>query len=130
MGLNAYFAYQVVGIHGDGSLTYGEALTAVFIEGFVFLILGLTGMRQWLVRIIPGTLKTASGVGIGMFLALAGMSYASGIGLVTSGGENTPLTLAGCPEDVLNVDGTCIGLVMQDPKVSHSSEQTKGTDLR
>jgi adenine/guanine/hypoxanthine permease len=47
MGLNAYFAYQVVGFHGTGSLSYRMALAAVFIEGFVFLFLALTGMRQY-----------------------------------------------------------------------------------
>jgi adenine/guanine/hypoxanthine permease len=47
MDLNAYFAYQVVGFHGTGKLTYGQALAAVFIESFVFLFLSLLGMRQW-----------------------------------------------------------------------------------
>jgi xanthine/uracil/vitamin C permease (AzgA family) len=47
MGLNAYFAYQIVGYHGDGIISYNLALTAVFIEGFVFVFLSLIGMRQW-----------------------------------------------------------------------------------
>lgn len=46
MGLNAYFAYQIVGYHGDGIISYNLALTAVFIEGFVFIFLSLIGMRQ------------------------------------------------------------------------------------
>jgi AGZA family xanthine/uracil permease-like MFS transporter len=46
MGLNAYFAFQVVGYHGDGIISYNLALTAVFIEGFVFIFLSLIGMRQ------------------------------------------------------------------------------------
>jgi AGZA family xanthine/uracil permease-like MFS transporter len=45
--LNAYFAYQIVGYHGDGIISYNLALTAVFIEGFVFVFLSLIGMRQW-----------------------------------------------------------------------------------
>jgi AGZA family xanthine/uracil permease-like MFS transporter len=46
MGLNAYFAYQIVGYHGDGVIPYNLALTAVFVEGFVFIFLSLIGMRQ------------------------------------------------------------------------------------
>ena len=51
MGLNAYFAYQVVGYHGTGNVSYRLALTAVFVEGFIFVFLSLIGMRQWLVQI-------------------------------------------------------------------------------
>ena len=117
MGLNAYFTYQVVGVAGKGPVPYRIALTAVFVEGFIFLFLALTGMRQWLIRIIPGTLKTASGVGIGMFLALSGMSYSSGIGIITSGGTSTPLTIGGCPLEDLGVNGACTGNVMRSPKM-------------
>ncbi|CZR67389.1 related to purine transporter azgA [Phialocephala subalpina] len=95
MGLNAYFTYQVVGYHGTGTVSYRLALTAVFVEGFIFVFLSLIGMRQWLVRIIPASVKVASGVGIGMFLTEIGMSY-SGIGLIT-GSNVTPTDLAGCP---------------------------------
>ncbi|CAK7222044.1 hypothetical protein SEUCBS140593_004768, partial [Sporothrix eucalyptigena] len=117
MGLNAYFTYQVVGVAGSGPVPYRIALTAVFVEGFIFLFLALTGMRQWLIRIIPGTLKTASGVGIGMFLALAGMSYTSGIGIITGGGSATPLTIGGCPQEDLDIDGTCMANGMRNPKM-------------
>lgn len=82
MGLNAYFTYQVVGYHGSGPVSYRLALTAVFVEGFVFVFLSLIGMRQWLVKVIPSSIKVASGVGIGIFLTEIGMSY-SGIGLIT-----------------------------------------------
>ena len=98
MGLNAYFTYQVVGFHGTGSVSYQLALTAVFIEGFVFVLLSLIGMRQWLVKIIPNSVKVASGVGIGLFLTETGLSY-SGIGLVTRG-TKTPMDLGGCPRDL------------------------------
>lgn len=117
MGLNAYFTYQVVGVPEDRKIPYGLALTAVFVEGFIFMFLALTGMRQWLVRIIPGTLKTASGVGIGLLLTLVGLSYSTGIGLVV-GGTSTPLTLAGCGADQLSKDtGLCQGHLMSNPKV-------------
>lgn len=116
MGLNAYFVYQVVGVAGSGPVPYGLALTAVFVEGFIFVFLALTGMRHWLVKIIPGTIKTASGAGIGLFLTLVGMSYTSGIGMV-SGGVSTPLTLAGCPSEMTDQFGQCDSGLMSSPKV-------------
>lgn len=68
MGLNAYFSYTVVGFHGTGPVPYRFAVTAVFIEGFVFVALSLLGLRQWLARSIPGSIKLAAGVGIGLYL--------------------------------------------------------------
>jgi AGZA family xanthine/uracil permease-like MFS transporter len=121
MGLNAYFTYQVVGVNGFGLVPYKLALTAVFVEGWIFVFLALTGMRHWLVKIIPGTIKTASGVGIGLFLTLIGMSYASGIGIVT-GGIATPLAIGGCPPESLLDNGECPPhLVMTNPKVMANS---------
>ncbi|KAJ4302113.1 hypothetical protein N0V88_002249 [Collariella sp. IMI 366227] len=116
MGLNAYFTYQVVGVKGSGSINYKLALTAVFLEGWIFMFLALTGMRHWLVKIIPNTIKIASGVGIGLFLTLIGMSYTSGIGLIT-GGINTPLNIGGCPVEDLNEIGECARNYMTNPKM-------------
>lgn len=119
MGLNAYFAYQVVGFHGTGSISYGLALGAVFIEGFVFMFLALLGMRQWLVRLLPNSIKIASGCGIGLFLSLIGLSYSSGIGAITGGGKSTPLDLAGCPPEYIDsTSGACTSHKMQNPTVS------------
>lgn len=70
MGLNAYFAYNVVGYHGTGAVPYRMALTAVFVEGFVFVGLSLIGLRQWLARAIPKSIKLASSVGIGLYLSM------------------------------------------------------------
>ncbi|QQK43974.1 Nucleoside transporter, putative [Penicillium digitatum] len=95
MGLNAYFAYTVVGVRGSGMVSYSTALTAVFVEGWVFLGLTLIGMRQWLARALPKSIKLATGVGIGLYLALIGLTYSAGIGLV-QGGSDTPIELAGC----------------------------------
>jgi AGZA family xanthine/uracil permease-like MFS transporter len=50
MGLNAYFTYTVVGYHGSGSVSYQTALAAVFLEGIIFLVLSIFGIRQWLAR--------------------------------------------------------------------------------
>lgn len=115
--MNAYFAYNVVGYRGGGAVPYGLALLAVFVEGWIFVLLALTGMRHWLVKIIPGTIKTASGVGIGLFLTLIGMSYSAGIGIIT-GNVSTPLALGGCPTEALDPNtGGCDSQVMANPKV-------------
>ncbi|PFH57048.1 hypothetical protein XA68_15593 [Ophiocordyceps unilateralis] len=107
MGLNAYFAYTVVGYHGKGPVPYQVALTAIFVEGFIFLFLALIGMRQWLARAIPHSIKVATGVGIGLFLALIGLTYSEGIGLVL-GATTTPTQLAGCSPSQLR-EGACPG---------------------
>ncbi|KAG5983487.1 hypothetical protein E4U54_006235 [Claviceps lovelessii] len=118
MGLNAYFAFQVVGVNGKGKIPYSTALTAVFVEGIVFIVLALTGMRQWLVKLIPSTLKTATGVGIGLFLTEIGLSYSVGIGAITGGGLATPLALGGCPAELLDKStGACEDGQMTNPKL-------------
>lgn len=118
MGLNAYFTFQVVGYNGSGPISYRLALTAVFFEGLIFILLAATGIRQWLVKLIPATLKTATGVGIGLFLTEIGLSYSAGIGAIT-GGVSTPLALGGCPEENLDaLTGQCNGGLMSSAKVS------------
>ncbi|KAL9097307.1 MAG: hypothetical protein Q9165_000734 [Trypethelium subeluteriae] len=114
MGLNAYFAYQVVGYHGTGPVSYGMALAAVFIEGWIFLFLSLIGMRQWLVRLIPTSIKLASGAGIGLLLSLIGLSGSAGIGAI-SASSNDPLDLAGCPSEYLDSFGECTSHKMRSP---------------
>jgi len=117
MGLNAYFTYQVVGYHGSGPVPYRLALTAVFVEGFIFVFLSLIGMRQWLVKVIPSSVKVASGVGIGLFLTEIGLSYSAGIGAIT-GSAITPTDLGGCPPQYLGADGACTGHKLENPTVS------------
>lgn len=118
MGLNAYFAFQVVGYNGSGRIPYEVALTAVFVEGLIFIFLALTGMRQWLVKLIPATIKTATGAGIGLFLTEIGLSYSAGLGAITGGWKATPLTIAGCPEEMIDPDSQmCNGGLMTSPKV-------------
>lgn len=70
MGLNAYFAYTVVLQMG---YTWQMALTAVFVEGIIFIILSLTNIREAIFNTIPLTLKKAISVGIGLFIALIGL---------------------------------------------------------
>jgi adenine/guanine/hypoxanthine permease len=106
MGLNAYFAYTVVGYHGSGLVPYNVAVTAVFVEGFVFVGLTIFGLRQWLARAIPASIKLATGVGIGLYLTLIGLTYSAGIGAVT-GAQSTPLELAGCKPQFIDETGVC-----------------------
>ncbi|KAF4982034.1 hypothetical protein FZEAL_2284 [Fusarium zealandicum] len=118
MGLNAYFTFQVVGYNGSGPISYRLALTAVFVEGLIFIFLALTGMRQWLVKLIPATIKTATGVGIGFFLTEIGLSYSAGIGAITGGATATPLALAGCPQEMIDeATGMCAEGQMSSPKL-------------
>ena len=93
IGLNAYFAYTVVGYHGSGMIPYRVALTAVFVEGFMFLGLTLLGIRQWLARALPASIKLATGTGIRLYLTLIRLTYNAGIRLVT-GAVDTPIELA------------------------------------
>jgi len=106
VGLIAYFTYSVVGFHGSGGVPYEVALTATFVEGFIFFGLALFGMRQWLARAIPKSIKLATGVGIGLFLTIIGLTYSEGIGLIV-GANATPVELAGCDPTDLDEDGLC-----------------------
>lgn len=73
MGLNAYFAYTVV---LQMRYSWQTALTAVFIEGIIFIILSLTNVREAIFNAIPMNLKHAVSVGIGIFIAFIGMQNA------------------------------------------------------
>lgn len=73
MGLNAYFAYTVV--LGMG-YRWEVALTAVFIEGIIFIILSLTSVREAIFNAIPKNLKAAVSVGIGLYIAFIGLQNA------------------------------------------------------
>jgi len=98
MGMNAYFTYNVVGFRGFGNISYQTALTAVIIEGFIFLLLSVTGARYAIVKLIPESIRLATPAAIGCFLAHLGLQTAEGIGLVVSD-TATAVTLGGCPED-------------------------------
>ncbi len=73
MGLNAFFAFTICGQMG---LSWQLALTAVFIEGIIFIILSLFGVREAIISSIPVSLRKAVSVGIGMFIALIGLANA------------------------------------------------------
>ena len=73
MGLNAYLAYTVV--IGMG-YSWETALTAVFVEGLIFIILSLTNVREAIFNAIPTTLKVGVSVGIGLFICFIGLQNA------------------------------------------------------
>jgi adenine/guanine/hypoxanthine permease len=73
MGLNAYFAFAVVGGMG---FTWQQALGAVFISGCLFILVSLFKIREAIVNSIPRSLKFAISAGIGLFLAIIGLKNA------------------------------------------------------
>jgi AGZA family xanthine/uracil permease-like MFS transporter len=73
MGLNAFFAYTVVGGMGYG---WPQALGLVFVSGCLFLLLTVSGARQWLIAGIPPSLRSAIAAGIGLFLAIIALQKA------------------------------------------------------
>ena len=73
MGLNAFFTYKVV--FGMGC-SWQFALTAVLIEGILFILLSVFGVREAIINSIPATMKKAVAVGIGLFICLIGLSNA------------------------------------------------------
>lgn len=73
MGLNAYFAYTICAQYGYG---WEVALTAVFIEGIIFIILSAVNVREAIFNAIPVNMKKAVSVGIGMFIAFIGLQNA------------------------------------------------------
>ena len=73
MGLNAYFAYTVV--LGMG-YSWQTALTAVFVEGIIFIALSVTNIREAIFNAVPRNLKSAVSVGIGLFIAFIGLQNA------------------------------------------------------
>jgi AGZA family xanthine/uracil permease-like MFS transporter len=112
MGINAYFTYQVVGFHGTGSVSYNLALTAVFVEGFIFVGLSLLGLRQWLARALPKSIKIVTAAGIGLFLTIIGLSPGGGLNVIT-GGMTVELELGGCPSQYRDEFGQCLSNKMQ-----------------
>jgi AGZA family xanthine/uracil permease-like MFS transporter len=79
MGLNAFFAYTIVSSMG---YTWQFALTAVFLEGIIFIFLSMFRIREAIILSIPHNLKHAISVGIGLLIALIGMANA---GIIETG---------------------------------------------
>lgn len=103
MGLNAFFVYTVCLTMG---YSWQFALTAVLIEGIIFIILSVTKVRTWILNSIPMSLKNAIGAGIGLFIAFIGLQNA---GIVVNS-DSTLVTLG----DITHGTGllAVIGLVI------------------
>ncbi len=112
MGLNAFFAFVVCGSMG---YSYEVALTAVFVEGIIFILLSLCNFREALVNQIPNNLKLGITTGIGLFIAI--------IALINSGVViNNDSTLVGignfaAPAFVLSIVGLLIIGILSHFKV-------------
>ena len=115
LGLNAFFTYSVV--IGMGC-TWQFALTAVFVEGLIFILLSIFGVREAIIKSIPECLKKAVSVGIGLFITIIGLVNAgicstgtgTTIGFVNFNMEHTTAIVA-----VLGLIVTIVLYVMKVP---------------
>lgn len=105
MGLNAFFAFTICGQFG---YSWRAALAAVFISGILFILLTVTGARGAIVKAIPMPLKKAISAGIGLFIALVGLTNA---GLLSKSEGGMPIMGLGdltVPTTLLAVVGLVI----------------------
>jgi len=113
MGINAFFVFTVC--LGMG-YSWHFALTAVFVEGILFIILSLFKVRELIANAIPASLKAAIGAGIGLFIAFIGL-HNSGI---VADDQSTLITLGnfGDPSTLLSLIGLviCGALVVREVK--------------
>ena len=112
MGLNAFFAFTVV--LGMGK-SWQFALTAVFLEGIIFLILTFLNVREAIINCIPANIKKAISVGIGLFIAFIGFQNA-GI-IVNNDATLVGIGSLGSPAALLAVIGLIITAVLLAFKV-------------
>ena len=105
MGLNAFFVFTVCLTMG---YSWQMALTAVLIEGFIFIILSATGIRSMMVDAIPASLKRAICAGIGLFIAFIGLKNAG----IVAANEATFVTIGKITEGsaLLGVIGIPMGI--------------------
>jgi AGZA family xanthine/uracil permease-like MFS transporter len=108
MGLNAYFAYSVVGSHGN--ISYEIAFSAVFVAGILFVILSLTPFRSKLIEAIPENLKHGITAGIGLFIAFIGLRLT---GIIQAHPQNlVALGNLHSPSVILTLVGLAVTLVL------------------
>ncbi len=103
MGLNAFFAYTVCGAMG---CSYAVALTAVFVEGIVFILLSLCSFREALVNQIPKNLKFGITAGIGLFITIIALIN-SGV-VVANPATTVGIGLFSSPQFILSIVGLLI----------------------
>lgn len=102
MGLNAFFAYTICEIMG---YSWQFALTAVFFEGLVFMLLTVTNLREKIVDVIPNSLKNAISAGIGLYIAFIGLKNGGVI-------VNNEATLVSLGEPTAVMELSIIGIVI------------------
>lgn len=95
LGISAFFSYTVVLQMG---YSWEMALAAVFVEGIIFIVLSLLNVRELIIRSIPMVLKKAIGIGIGLFVALIGLSNA---GVIVKGAALTSMGDVTQPQVIL-----------------------------
>ena len=112
MGLNAFFTYTVC--FGMGC-SWQFALTAVLLEGILFILLSLFGVREAIINSIPATLRKAVAVGIGLFICLIGLSNAG----ITSSDTGTIIGFVNLnvPSALVAIIGLVITIVLYILKV-------------
>ena len=81
MGLNAFFVYTVCGFGMSNGMTYANALIFILLDGIIFLLLTVTGLRKTIFNAIPDSVKVAIPAGIGLFIAFIGLQNAGVIAL-------------------------------------------------
>ncbi|KAH6812341.1 Xanthine/uracil permease family protein [Perilla frutescens var. frutescens] len=113
MGANAYLAYNLVGFHGSGPMSYKTAMAVVLVEGCSFLAIAVLGLRAKLARLIPSSVRLACAAGIGLFISFVGLQSHQGVGLVGSD-ASTLVRLSAC-KNMNPTSGECIGGQMQSP---------------
>ena len=112
MGLNAFFAYTVCGAMG---CSYQVALTAVFIEGIIFMILSLFKFREALVNKIPANLKLGITAGIGLFITIIALLNSQVI--VSSPATTVALGDLGSAPVILSIVGLLLIGILEYKKV-------------
>lgn len=105
MGLNAFFAYTVVLQMG---YSWQFALTAVLVEGIIFIILSLTKVREAIFNSIPMNLKHAVSAGIGLFIAFIGMQNAK----IVVPNESTAVSLYAFTAETFKSQGITVVLAL------------------
>ncbi|CAE7944230.1 AZG1, partial [Symbiodinium sp. KB8] len=81
MGMNAYFAYTIVGFKG-GQNSVKKVMFAVTIEGVIFILMSLFDLRRYVFKVFPTWMMKATMAGIGLFLAFIGLQAGNGIDIV------------------------------------------------
>ncbi|XP_027358834.1 adenine/guanine permease AZG2 [Abrus precatorius] len=114
MGPNAYLAFNLVGYHGTGSISYQTALAVVCVEGCAFLVASAVGLRGKLAKLVPHSVRLGSAAGIGLFIAFVGLQTNLGVGLIGPDPSNL-VTITAC-KSIDPETGACLGGRMQSPK--------------